>query len=133
MNDVALNEVEVVSLAEVHRAARAFAAAIAETPQFAAFRSADEVLSNDTEAQRALSRLQAKVRSLRALLMLNAVSEAERAELDGLRDAYLTRATVRASAAAEGELTGLCQQAARIMSAAIGLDYAAACGASCCG
>ena len=107
MNDVALNEVEVVSLAEVHRAARAFAAAIAETPQFAAFRSADEVLSNDAEAQRALSRLQAKVRSLRALLMLNAVSEAERAELDQLKIDYMTRPTVQA--------------------------YAAACGASCCG
>jgi len=133
MNNVGLHDAEVVTPAEVHRAARAFAAALAETPQFTAFKQADEALSNDTEAQQALSRLQAKAKSLRALLMLNAVSDAERAELDGLRDAYLTRATVRASAAAEGELTGLCQQAARIMSAATGMDYAATCGASCCG
>jgi cell fate (sporulation/competence/biofilm development) regulator YlbF (YheA/YmcA/DUF963 family) len=64
---------------------------------------------------------------------LNAVGEAERAELDRLKNDYVTRPTVQAYAAAETELTSLCQQTAGMISEAIGLNYAASCGASCCG
>ena len=65
--------------------------------------------------------------------MLNAVSEAERAELEMLKNDYLTRPSVQAYAAAEAELTVICQQAAGMISESIGLNYAASCGASCCG
>ena len=65
--------------------------------------------------------------------MLNAVSEAERDEIERLRDDYVTLPSVQTYAHAQAELTSLCQQIAGMISEAIGLDYAAACGASCCG
>lgn len=133
MDEIGLNEIEVASLSVVHAAGRDFAAALAETAQFKAFEQAHETLSRDVAAQQALSAYRDKAESLRALLMLNAVSEAERAELEQLKQNYLTRASVQGYAAAEAELTALCQQAAGRISAAIGLNYAASCGASCCG
>jgi cell fate (sporulation/competence/biofilm development) regulator YlbF (YheA/YmcA/DUF963 family) len=129
----AMNELESAPPSVVRSAARDFAAALAGTPQFKAFEQAYEALSNDAAARQTLSAYQAKAKSLRAVLMLNAVSEAERAELERLKNDYLTRPTVQAYAEAEAELTALCQQSAGMISAATGLNYAAACGASCCG
>jgi cell fate (sporulation/competence/biofilm development) regulator YlbF (YheA/YmcA/DUF963 family) len=133
MDKIELNEIEVAPPPVERSAARDFAATLAETPQFKAFERAYEALSHDTVAQQALSAYRDKAESLRALLMLNAVSEAERTGLERLKQDYLTRASVQAYAAAEAELTTLCQQAAGMISAAIGLNYAASCGASCCG
>jgi cell fate (sporulation/competence/biofilm development) regulator YlbF (YheA/YmcA/DUF963 family) len=133
MNDIELTELDATPPAVVHTTARDFAVALAETPQFKTFEQANEALNNDVSALQALSAYQAKVKSLRALLMLNAVSEVDQAELERLKNAYVTRSTVQAYAVAEAELTSLCQQAAELISEAIGLNYAAACGASCCG
>ena len=133
MNQIELNDIEVASPSVVHAAARDFAAALSETPQFKAFELAYEALNKDTVAHGILSTYQAKAKSLHAILMLNAASEAERAELEHLKNEYVTRPTVQAYAAAETELTSLCQQTAGMISAAIGLNYAASCGASCCG
>jgi len=128
-----LNEMEIAPPTVVRAAGRDFAAALAETLQFQAFEQAYMALSHDTTAQQSLSAYRTKAESLRALLMLNAVDEPERAELERLKNTYLTHPTVQAYAAAEAELTALCQQAAGKISAAIGLNYAASCGASCCG
>jgi len=133
MNDLVYDDIEIAPVEVVKRAAREFAAALAETQQFRAFEQAYEALSHDTTAQQALSAYRDKAESLRALLMLNAVSETERAEMERLKQDYLTRASMQAYAAAEVELTAICQQAAGMISAAIGLNYAASCGASCCG
>lgn len=133
MNEFELNDIDVASPSVVRSAARDFATALAETPQFKAFEQAYEVLNNDTAAHQSLSAYQVKAKSLRAVLMLNAVSETERAELESLRNDYMMRSMVQAYAAAEAELTALCQQAASMISAATGLNYAASCGASCCG
>ena len=133
MDEIGLNEIEVASLSVVHAAGRDFAAALAETAQFKAFEQTYEALSHDVAAQQALSAYRGKAESLRALLMLNAVSETERGELEQLKQNYLARTSVQGYAAAEAELTALCQQAAGRISAAIGLNYTASCGASCCG
>ncbi len=133
MDGLELNEIEVASPTVVRAAAREFAAALAETPEFKAFDQACVVVSQDPAAQQAQSAYQIKATALRARRMANAISEAERAELERLRQAYLTCASVQAYAVAEAELTALCQQAAGTISAAIGLNYAAACGTSCCG
>jgi len=133
MNDMELNDIEVASPSVVLVAARDFATAMSETPQFKAFEQAYEAFNNDVAAHQSLSAYQDKAKSLRAVLMLNAVSETERAELESLKNDYMTRPTVQAYAAAESELTALCQQAASMISAATGLNYAASCGASCCG
>ena len=133
MNNIQLNDIEVASPSVVLTAARGFATALSETPQFKAFEQAYEAFSNDFDAHQSLSAYQDKARSLRAVLMLNAVSETERAELESLKNDYVMRSTAQAYAAAEAELTALCQHAAGMISAATGLNYAASCGASCCG
>jgi cell fate (sporulation/competence/biofilm development) regulator YlbF (YheA/YmcA/DUF963 family) len=133
MNNMELDDIEVASPSVVHAAAREFAAALSETPQFKAFEKAYEALNKDIAAHGILSAYQTKAKSLRAILMLNAASEAERTELEQLKNEYMTHPTVQAYAAAETELTSLCQQTAEMISAATGLNYAASCGASCCG
>lgn len=133
MNKIELNDIEVASPLVVRAAARDFATALSETPQFKSFEQAYKVLNNDTAAHQSRSAYQTKAKSLRAMLMLNAVSEVDRAELERLKNDYMMRPTTQAYAAAESELTVLCQQAARIISDATGLNYAASCGASCCG
>jgi cell fate (sporulation/competence/biofilm development) regulator YlbF (YheA/YmcA/DUF963 family) len=127
------NELEVSSPEVALSAARDFAAALAETRQFKAFERANETLKHDTAAQEALALYQAKAGSLRAMLMLNAVEEAERAELERLKQDYLSHASVQALNDAEAGLTELCQEAAGRITAAVGLNYSATCGASCCG
>ena len=133
MNQIDLDDIEVASSSVVRAAARDFATALAETPQFKAFESTYKALKDDASALQALSAYQEKAKSLRALLMLNAVSEVDRTELERLKNEYMTRSTVQACAVAESELTALCHQAAGMISDAIGLNYAASCGASCCG
>ena len=133
MNNIQLNDIEVASPSVVLAAARDFATALSETPQFKVFEQAYEAFNNDVSAHQSLSAYQDKAKSLRAVLMLNAVNETERVELESLKNDYMTRSTVQAYTAAEAELTALCQQAAGMISAATGLNYAASCGASCCG
>lgn len=133
MESLDLNDIELASPSVVRAAARNFAAALAETPQFKAFEQAYEVLSKDTVAHQALSAYHEKSNSLRAMIMLNALSEPDRAELERLKNEYMTRSAVQMYAVAEAELTALCQQLAGRISKATGLNYAAACGASCCG
>lgn len=133
MDNSELSDIEVASPSVVHAAARGFAAALAETAQFKAFEQAYVALRHDTAASQALLAYQEKAKSLRAVLMLNAASESEQRELERLKNDYVTRPTVQAYINAEAELTVLCQQAGEMISQAIGLNYSAACGASCCG
>lgn len=133
MNTKNFNELDIAPPAVVFAAARDFAAALAETPQFKAFEQAYDALRIDTVAQQALAAHQEKFNSLRIQLMLNAVSEAERNEIERLQNEYLKLPSVQAYINAQTELTTICQQIAGMISAAVGLNYAAACGASCCG
>ena len=128
-----LNDIEVASPSVVRTAARDFAAALAETPQFKAFEQAYKALRDDAAAKQILATYQAKARSLRESPRSNAASEAEHAELERLKNEYGTRPTVQAYMRTEGELIALCQQAAGMISESIGFNYAASCGASCCG
>jgi cell fate (sporulation/competence/biofilm development) regulator YlbF (YheA/YmcA/DUF963 family) len=133
MGEMELNEIEVASPAVVHAAGRDFAAALAETPEFKAFEQAYMTLSQDAAAQKAMSAYRDKANALDVMLKLNAVSEADRAELEQLRQTYLTCASVQSYSTALAELTSLCQQTAGKISAAIGLNYASSCATSCCG
>jgi cell fate (sporulation/competence/biofilm development) regulator YlbF (YheA/YmcA/DUF963 family) len=133
MDEMKLNEIEVASPSVVHISARDFAAALAETAQFKAFERAYEALSQDVSAQQALTAFREKADSLEVMLQLNAASDAERAELEQLRQSYMNRASVQSYGAAQAELQSLCQQTAEKISAAIGLSYATTCGPSCCG
>lgn len=128
-----LPDLEMGLTGEVHQAARAFAAALAATPQFQAFEQAHEVLRVDATAQQAGAAYQEKQQSLRMMLMLNAVSAEEQAELQQLRDAFFDAPSVIAMLQAQEELQALCRSTADVLSEVIALDVAAACGPRCCG
>lgn len=117
---------------EVHSAAHAFAQALAESAAFQNFERAAERLSQDVTAQEAILAFQNKQQSLQMMLMLNAVSPEDRAELERLQRAFLDQPSVIAYMQAQEELTTLCQAAANLLSERIGLSYTAACGPGCC-
>lgn len=127
-----LNELEIAPATVVQQAARDFAAALAETPQFRAFEEATERLNQDEAAQRAMGAYQDKQQALQAVLMLNAVSVEERVELESLRKTFLESPSVVAYVLAETELRAVCQEAASMLSQHIGLSFAAACSSGCC-
>ena len=118
--------------AEVRVAARAFAEALAESAEFQAFEQTADRLRQDETAQRAIGAYQTKQQSLEAMLMLNAVSAADQAELEQLRQAFLSHPTVAAYLQAQENLTAMCQAAADVLSQRIGLSFTAACGPGCC-
>jgi cell fate (sporulation/competence/biofilm development) regulator YlbF (YheA/YmcA/DUF963 family) len=132
MSDFDLNELELAPPEVVRQTACDFAAALAETPQFKAYEEAIERLNHDTVAQRAIDAFQAKQQSLQAQLMLNAVSEADKAELQRRQDVFSSTPAVMAYAQAQADLMMICQGAADWLSEAIGLNYAAACSSGCC-
>ena len=132
MSDFALNELEIAPPEVVIQSARDFAAALAESPQFQAFEAATDRLNNDSIAQHAMEVFQAKQEALKAMLMLNAVSAEERAELERLRSAFMDQPSVATYFQAQADLMVICQASADWLSEAIGLNYAAACGSGYC-
>lgn len=133
MNDLVYDDIEIAPAEVVKHAARDFAAALSETPQFKAFEQAAERFRKDQAAQQALSAYQEKQQSLRALLMLNALSAEQRVELERLQNAFVNHPAVQDYFGAQTELAALCQTLGDMLSESIGLNYAAACGVSCYG
>ena len=132
MNDYELNELELAPASVVKQAARDFAATLGETPQFKVYEEAADRLNQDTEAQRAIAAFETKQQSLQAMLMLNAVSEVDQAELQRLQRAFSSLPAVVAYFQARADLMTLCQTTGDLLSQAIGLNYATACGSGCC-
>jgi len=133
MEDTVLEDIEIASPSMVKQAARDFAAALAETPQFKAFEQTAYAFRQNQAAQLALQAYQQKQQSLRALLMLNALSAEQHDELERLESAFITQPVVQKYFTAQAELATLCQALGDALSESIGLNYAAACGVSCCG
>jgi cell fate (sporulation/competence/biofilm development) regulator YlbF (YheA/YmcA/DUF963 family) len=131
--DLIENDLDTAHKSVVLQAASDFAAALAGTPQFQAFEQASERFRQDQAAQQAMQAYQQKQQSLRALLMLNAVSADQRAELERLQNAFLNQPVVQEFFAAQTDLADLCRMLGDMLSESIGLNFAAACGASCCG
>jgi cell fate (sporulation/competence/biofilm development) regulator YlbF (YheA/YmcA/DUF963 family) len=132
MPDFNLNELELAPPEVLRQAARDFALALAETPQFKAYEDAIGRLNHDAAAQQAIDAFQAKRESLQAMLLLNAVSDADRAELQRLQNVFSSTPAVVAYAQAQADLMTICQTAADSLSQAIGLNYTAACSSGCC-
>jgi cell fate (sporulation/competence/biofilm development) regulator YlbF (YheA/YmcA/DUF963 family) len=133
MTHIELDELEIAPPEVVRQAARNFAASLSETRQFIDFEEAAERLNTDQQAQKAIAAFQTKQQSLQMMIRLNAVSPADQSELERLQHAYLNEASVVGYIQAQQELVAICQAAGEIISQAIGLNYSASCGASCCG
>ncbi len=133
MADQVFDNIEVAPPSVVLTAARDFAAALAETSQYKAFEQAAERFRQDQAAQQAMVAYQEKQKTWRALIMLNALSAEQSTELESLKNAFLNQSVVQEYLKAQTELVGLCQALGDVFSESIGLNYAAACGVSCCG
>ena len=130
-SDVA--DAEPVRRAEVERAVSDFAAALSETPESHAFEHAYVRFRDDQRAQEELRAYEARQRSLHPLLMLNAAGDEERAELERLREAWMTEDSVVRYVEAQAALSALCRATDQVLSEKLGLSFARACRPSCCG
>ena len=133
MNDFVFDDIEIAPPSVVKRTARDFAAALAETTQFKALEQTAERFRQDQAAQQAMQAYEEKQISWRALLMLNALSAEQQAELDELHSAFVNHPVVAEYFKAQTEFVTLCQTLGDAFSESIGLNYAVACGVSCCG
>ncbi len=133
MEDKVFDDIDIAPPSVVKQAARNFAAALAETPQFKAFDQAADCFRQDQAAQQAFGAYQEKQIAWRALIMLNALSAEQRSELENLQSSFMNQSIVQEYFKAQTEFATLCQTLGDTLSESIGLNYAAACGASCCG
>jgi cell fate (sporulation/competence/biofilm development) regulator YlbF (YheA/YmcA/DUF963 family) len=133
MNEFVFDDIEIAPPSVVKRTARDFAAALAETTQFKALEQTAERFRQDQAAQQAMQAYEEKQISWRALLMLNALSAEQQAELDELHSAFVNQPVVAEYFKAQTEFVTLCQTLGDALSESIGLNYAVACGVSCCG
>jgi cell fate (sporulation/competence/biofilm development) regulator YlbF (YheA/YmcA/DUF963 family) len=133
MDDQVFDDIEIAPPSVVKQAARDFAAALAEIPQFKAFEQAACCFRQDRAAQQALGAYQEKQMSWRALMMLNALNTEQQSELKSLQSAFMNQPVVQEYFKAQTEFATLCQTLGDTLSESIGLNYAASCGVSCCG
>ena len=117
---------------QVQAATKAFAEALAGTPEFQTFEDAAVAFRQDRAAQQAVRLFQEKQRSLQMMQQLGMLKDDELAELKRMREAMVNHPRVRAYIEAQDELMLVCQAAARELSEAIGLDFAGACAPGCC-
>ncbi len=132
MTSISISDLEVTPPSVIKQAAHDFAKALAESPAFQRFEAASARLREDSEAQQAMQLYQEKQQSLQAVLLLDAVSEEERAELERLRKVFLDEPAVIDYLEAEANLRTLCQKTAADLSQMIEFDFVAACGTGCC-
>ena len=127
MVDIPWNDLEVAPKSAVMQAAKQFAEAFAETPQFLAFEQAHFAYRQDDQAQSARQEFQKKQSSLKALLMLNAVSDEDRQELERLKDQFNNQPSVVQYTKAKDELVSISQEIGDLLTKAIGMDYGNSC------
>lgn len=132
MQDTPVNDMTAVDILPIRGAVYDFATLLADTREFQCFEMASNVLKHDAAAQRSIHAYQTKYEALRIMLMLNAVSLDDHAELADLEQAFLADPAVNSYLQAEANLRVLCQTIAVVLSDRIGLDFAAACGSGCC-
>lgn len=132
MTSIDISDLEIAPASVIKQAALDFAEALAASSQFQLFEEATACLREDLAAQQAMRAYQEKQQALQALLLLDAVSEEERADLEHLRKSFLDKPAVIDYLEAEANLRSLCQATANQLSQMIGFNFVAACGTGCC-
>jgi cell fate (sporulation/competence/biofilm development) regulator YlbF (YheA/YmcA/DUF963 family) len=125
---------ELIDPEAARQAARDFARALMETPQYQALLATDKLLEQDKEAEAALNAYNEKVRGFQASANDRPITKEEENELGELRMRYLHNPSVIEYARVQLELREICQQVGDLLTKEIGLDFgASACGGGCCG
>ena len=134
MDDTTRNDLEISSKSVVMQAAKQFAETLGDALQFKEFEQSYFAYRQDVQAQSAIQEFQKKQASLKALLMLNAVSDEDRQELQRLQERFVQQPSVGRYTKAQEELVAICQEIGDQVSKATGLDYGASCKTGgCCG
>ncbi len=118
---------------ELQASIKDFVNALVESPQYRQFEQANTIFQNDQDAVSALREYQTKAHDLQTKQMFNLTSQDEKEELQRLWIKFQSFSSVNDYFIAQEDLQSVCRECAEIISGHIGLDYAAACGASCCG
>jgi len=120
--------------AEALTAAGTFGAALRASPEFAALLAANEALSADAAATIAIEAFGARQAELRTEAMMGILTAAQRADLERLQKAMYAVPTVATYVAATEAFGAVCRETAAVVSAQIGIDFAANCrSGGCCG
>ena len=120
--------------AEALSVAGTFGAALRASPEFAALLAANDALSADAAATAAIEAFGARQAELRTEAMMGVLTAAQRAELERLQKAMLAVPTVASYVAATAAFQAVCRETAVVVSAQIGLDFAAnSRSGGCCG
>ena len=120
--------------AEALTAAGSFGEALRVSPEFIALLAADQAVSADGEANASIEAFQSRQADLRMEVMMGILQDAQRAELESLRAAMLAVPSVATYVAATAAFQAVCRETAAVVSAEIGIDFAASCRAGgCCG
>lgn len=132
--DMMKSDLEVSSKSVVKVSAKQFTQSLTETPQYRKFSKSYQKFMEDDDAQEIYNALRQKQESLRMMMMLNAVDEADQVELENLEKKFYDNALVKRYLAAQEELLATCQQVGDVLSEAVGLDFGTSCRVGgCCG
>jgi cell fate (sporulation/competence/biofilm development) regulator YlbF (YheA/YmcA/DUF963 family) len=121
--------------AEALAAASTFGAVLRASPEFGALLAAENALSADATANAAIEAFGNAQAELRTEAMMGILTAAQRADLERLQKAMLAVPTVASYVAATAAFQAICRETAAVVSAQIGIDFAASCrsGGGCCG
>ncbi len=115
-------------------AATSFGDALRTTPEFAALIAADEAMRTDEAASTAIAAYSTKQDAYRVEAAMNLLDEEVARELAALLDATYAVPSVTHYLEAMHTFEALCRETAAVITAEIGIDFAANCRAGgCCG
>ena len=120
--------------ADALTSATAFGAVLQSSPEFAALLAANEVLDSDPVAAAAIKAFNSRQEALRVELMMGVVPDAQRAELERLQAAMYSVPSIASYVTATETFQAVCRETAAVISAHIGIDFAAnSRSGGCCG
>lgn len=120
--------------AEALAAAGTFGEALRASPEFTALLAADRAISADATANAAITAFGNLQAELRTEAMMGILTAAQRADLERLQRAMLAVPSVATYVAATAAFQAVCRETAAVVSAQIGIDFAANCrSGGCCG
>ena len=120
--------------AEALTAAGTFGAVLRGSPEFAALLAANDALTADAGATAAIEAFGDRQAELRTEAMMGILTAAQSAELERLQKTMYAVPTVAAYVAATEAFGAVCRETAVVVSAQIGIDFAAnSRSGGCCG
>ncbi len=119
---------------EALAAARALGKALKTSKEFGALIAADEAIGCDPAAEEAISAFNSLQQELRAEISMGVIEDAQRAELEKRQQAMTAVPSISAYLEAMAAFQAVCCDTASIVSAQIGIDFAAnSRSGGCCG